>query len=153
MTMCVDISIPVMKSYILSICCCMHVILCLVNEDEFTSYISGVEDQSLANNSSTVELVAKHLVQWESLGRFLGLTSAESTEIRNDHPFNYREQKIQCIKRWISKVGRNAMLIALLRVIYFDLQDRHVVTDVVKGTQNLVVMVHKILNPPQFIHL
>ena len=103
------------------------------NEEDFKSYTNGVEDQHLVKNDHTVKVVVKHLTEWEPLGRILGLSEAIIVEIRNNNPQNYKEQKYQCIMKWMSEHGQDAKLITLLRKIYFDLENKSLVMNVVEG--------------------
>ena len=104
------------------------------NEEDFKSYINALKDECLVNNENTVCIVAKHLLEWEKLARILGLSEPKIVEIRNDYPHNYGEQKYQCIMKWINESGQAATLIALLRKVYFELEDKSLVIKIVEGT-------------------
>ena len=112
------------------------------NAEDFKSYINGLEDQCLVKNDHIVRVVAKHLPEWEPLGRILGLSEAIIIEIRNNNQQNYREQKYQCIMQWTSEQGQAAKLITLLRKIYFELENKSLVLDVVEGMYVRIVCLY-----------
>lgn len=103
------------------------------NEEDFNSYTVGVQDVHLDN--PTLQTVVKHLITWEDLSRYLELSDADEEEIKQNHPHNYKEQKYQCIKYWIKRNGKTATLINLLRKIYFKLEDKLSVMNIVDDIQ------------------
>ena len=101
-----------------------------------------MEDQYLVKNDHIVLVVVKHITEWEPLGRILGLSESIIIEIRNNNPQNYREQKYQCIMKWMSEHGQDAKLITLLRKIYFDLENKSLVMNVVEGKYVYIKCMH-----------
>ena len=87
-------------------------------------------------NNAIIQMVANHLITWEELARYLELSDAEEEEIKRNHPHDYKEQKYQCIKRWAKRNGKTATLINLLRQIYFNLEDKLLVTRIVQQLQH-----------------
>ena len=79
--------------------------------------------------------MVKQLPKWEELSRYLELTDAEVEEIKHDYSHAYKEQKFQCIKRWVQKNGKDGTLIRLLRHVYFDLEDKSLVINIVTDLQ------------------
>ena len=97
------------------------------------SYIDGVEDDPL--DPRTIQIVARHLITWEQLARYLLLTEAEIKEIQHDYP-KYMEQKYQCIAVWTSKNGKAGTILNLLQHVYFDLNDKSLVMKIVEDLKN-----------------
>ena len=94
-------------------------------------------------SNANIQIVANCLITWEELARHLELTDAEEEEIRHDHVDSYKEQKYQCIKYWAKKNGKKATLDNLLRHIYFNLEDKHLVFTIVQTLQNANRLVGK----------
>ena len=53
-------------------------------------------------------------------------------EIKQNDPQDYNEQKYKSIKCWVKKNGKTATYITLLRHIYFDLNDKSLVMNIVE---------------------
>ena len=83
-----------------------------------------------------IQLVANHVIKWEELSRYLELSDSEEKKIKYDHPRDYKEQKYQCIKCWAEKNGKRATLKNLLRLIYYNLKDRYMLTVIVEDITN-----------------
>ena len=79
-----------------------------------------------------IQIVANHVIKWEELSRYLELSDSEEKKIKYDHPKDYKEQKYRCIKCWAEKNGKRATLKNLLRLIYYNLKDRYMLTDIVE---------------------
>lgn len=101
------------------------------NEKDFDSYINGLEDVAPLN-SFIIQTVSKYLPKWEELARYLELSSAEMEEIKQNDLHDYKEQKCKCIIQWVEKNGRDATLITLLRHIYFDMNDKLLINNIVE---------------------
>ena len=77
-------------------------------------------------------MVSTHVIRWEELSRYLELRDSEAKKIKEDYPNNYKEQKYWCIKCWAEKNDKRATLKNLLRLIYYNLKDRYMLTDIVE---------------------
>ena len=53
----------------------------------------------------TIQIVARHLTNWEQLARYLQLTGAEMEDIKCNYP-THEEQKYQCIMHWANENGK-----------------------------------------------
>ena len=100
------------------------------NDEDFKNYTVDILDVPLVNNNFTVQIIAKLLITWETLSRFLGLSDATVEEIKQNYPSDFAEQKYQCIKHWTKQKGESATLKQLLWVIYFYLQDKQLVMNI-----------------------
>jgi len=101
---------------------------------DFQGYIKDVKDRSLVNDDATIQLVASNLPEWEELARHLELHEATAIEIQHDYK-TYREQKFQCIKKWVKLSGREATLHNILRIIYFQLNDKSTIMNITESLQ------------------
>ena len=61
--------------------------------------------------------LALHIVSWEELAPFLGLTEAEEEEIKRDHP-KYSVQKLAALRRWKAKSQDSATYRQVVRVFH-----------------------------------
>ena len=104
------------------------------NEKDFNSYVEGIEDCPLDN--FIIQVLVKHIIKWEELSRYLELSDPEVETIKRDYSQDYDEQKFQCIKCWVKKNGKDATLITLLQHIYFNLQDKTIVMNIVDDLTN-----------------
>jgi len=59
--------------------------------------------------------LALHIVSWEELAIFWGLTEAEEEEIKRDNP-KYAAQKLAALRRWKAKSQDGATYHQLVRV-------------------------------------
>ena len=108
-------------------------IIVAFNEKDYNSYIEGVQDAPL--DARTIEIVARHLTNWEQLAHYLQLTDAETEEIKHDYA-KYMQQKYECIRIWASKNGKDGTIINLLWHIYFDLNDKSLVMKIVDNLKD-----------------
>jgi len=83
--------------------------------------------------------VVQHLPKWEALSRCLELSDAVVEEIKYNNAHDYEEQKYQCIKQWVRQNGKAATLKRLLWVIYFNLQDKSLVMNIVQTLKGTVI--------------
>jgi len=72
------------------------------------------------NEEGIIQMVADKLQEWKPLARYLQLSDATIREIQYDNEGSYKEQKYQCLKHWIKQSGKEATLINLLKIIYFQ---------------------------------
>ena len=103
------------------------------NEQDYKSYIDGVEDDPL--DPRTIQIVARHLINWEQLARYLLLTEPEIEEIKHDYP-KYMEQKYRCIVVWTRNNGKAGTILNLLWHVYFELNDKSLVMKIVEDLKN-----------------
>jgi len=109
------------------------------NETDFMKYMEGF-DVDMTFCQAVVQTIASSLLQWKSLGRYLGLDEATIMKIERENPHDYEEQKYQCIYHWFQSNGSNSKIINLLRIIYYKLEDKILLQNIVQslGTNTLV---------------
>ena len=103
------------------------------NEQDYKSYIDGVEDYAL--DPRTIQIVARNLTDWKQLACYLLLTEAEIEEIKHDYP-KYIDQKYRCIVVWTRKNSKAGTILNLLWHVYFELNDKSVVMKIVEDLKN-----------------
>ena len=60
--------------------------------------------------------IAKELIGWEQVYKYLDVTEREALIIRFNHRYDYETQKIQILKEWKAKKGFKGTFIALSKV-------------------------------------
>lgn len=76
-------------------------------------------------NTSFLQDITYLLEDWKSLARHLKLNEPTIRQIQEDYKNErFNEQKYQCLYKWVQLNGKDATLVALLRVIYFHLKDK-----------------------------
>ena len=100
-------------------------------EDDFQSYLKGL-DVDTPVSSAIRQTISARLVYWKPLGRQLGLSDATIEMIQHNNTNDYDEQKYQCLYHWVNQNGGNASVINPLRVIYYRLNDKMMLQDIVR---------------------
>jgi len=101
-------------------------------EDDFQSYLKGL-DVDTPVSSAIRQTISTCLVYWKPLGRQLGLSDATIEMIQHNNTNDYDEQKYQCLYHWVKHRGRDATILNLLRVIYYRLNDKGSLDDIVQS--------------------
>ena len=106
------------------------------------------------NDNVSILKIAVKLRDWKALACFLELSDATIEEIERDNERQYREQKFQCIKFWVMQNGRKATLKNLLRVMYFQLENKSLVMEIVQALKycKCVLLLSNEYLYIQFIH-
>ena len=55
-----------------------------------------------------LELISQHIVDWEALAPYFGLTEADQMAIKQDHSAQYQVQKRAMLWKWIESNGNKA---------------------------------------------
>ena len=61
--------------------------------------------------------LSEHIVEWEKLAPYFGLTEAEQQEIRASHAHQYMVQKRKMLWMWVEKLGEKATYRELIKVL------------------------------------
>ena len=79
---------------------------------------AGIPDEVLDSTWSDADLarLAQHVVSWEELAPFWGLTEAEEEVIKKDNP-RYTPQKLAALRKWKAKSPETATYRQLIRVL------------------------------------
>ena len=68
-------------------------------------------------SSALIATFSEHIVDWEELGPYFGLTEAEQQEIRASHAHQYKVQKRKMLWMWVEKLGEKATYHELIKVL------------------------------------
>ena len=67
--------------------------------------------------SAHIAKFSEHIVDWEELAPYFGLTEAEQQEIRASHALQYSVQKRKMLWKWVRKLGEKATYRELIKVL------------------------------------
>ena len=102
------------------------------NEDDLQMYLEGIDADSPVSPAIR-QTISACLIKWKPLGRQLGLSDATIETIQHNNTNDYDEQKYQCLYHWVTHRGRDATILNLLRVIYYSLNDKGLLEDIVQA--------------------
>ena len=88
-------------------------------------------------NLPLLQDVALLLQDWKALARYLKLDEPTIKQIQEDNRDEFNEQKYQCLYKWVQLNGKDATLLALLRIMYFRFKDKlliHQIAQCQRGT-------------------
>ena len=68
-------------------------------------------------SSASIAKFSEHIVDWEELAPYFGLTEAEQQEIRASHAHQYKVQKRKMLWMWVEKLGEKATYRELIKVL------------------------------------
>ena len=96
------------------------------------------------NNFPLLQDVARHLPDWKTLARYLKLDEATIKQIQEDNRDEFKEQKYQCLYKWVQLNGKDATLVVLLRTMYFRLKDKliiHQIAQCQRGMSTITIYI------------
>ena len=79
----------------------------------------GIIDVLLMTNLPLLQDLALLLQDWKTLAHYLKLDEPTIKQIQEDNRDEFNEQKYQCLYKWVQLNGKDATLLALLRIMYF----------------------------------
>ena len=68
----------------------------------------------MISDEDIATIASKHLINWESLRPYLGLSRPKEAEIVNSYPRDYGKQKYECLHEWRVLKGNEATYGALI---------------------------------------
>ena len=116
-------------------------------------YMEGF-DVDMTYCPAVAQTIANSILQWKPLGRYLGLDEATIMKIERDNLHDYNEQKYQCIYHWSQRIGANSKIIHLLRIIYYKLEDKILLENIVQslGQMGINTLVVRNLHNSVFVY-
>ena len=75
---------------------------------------TGKRENDEISDRDMAVIARDHLVDWENLHSFLGLSRVQKREIANSYPTDYRKQKQKCLEIWREVNGAEATYAALI---------------------------------------
>jgi len=106
--------------------------LYIVSEDDFLQILNeeDIKDVLLMKDPPLLQDVAFLLQEWKPVARYLNLDEPTIRRIAVDNRNDYNEQKYQCLNEWVKSNGKKATLVTLLRIMYFRLKDKSIISKV-----------------------
>ena len=98
----------------------------MVNEEDFQQILEKevIHDVLLMTNLPQLKDVALLLQDWQGLAYHLKLDEPTIKQIQEDNRDKINQQKYQCLYKLVQLNGKDATLLALLRIMYFRFKDK-----------------------------
>ena len=78
-----------------------------------------------------LDRIAKQVQKWESVYMYLNVTEPETIVIQQNHPHDYKQQKLEVLRVWKRKRGLQATFKILADVFSKELNDQTMVDTII----------------------